>query len=121
MKTITIQVTVPDDFDNFCDADQIEAVKHCANQGSWQQVTGEPVGYAYANQDLIGSVIGAKGEWAPNFNRGDTFTGMSLRDYFAAKAMQGLVDTIKGENWASITARQAYKVAEAMMAAREKS
>jgi hypothetical protein len=26
----------------------------------------EPVGYAYANQDFIGSVIGAKGEWAPN-------------------------------------------------------
>ena len=25
----------------------------------------EPVGYAYANQDFIGSVIGAKGEWAP--------------------------------------------------------
>jgi hypothetical protein len=26
----------------------------------------EPVGYAYAHQDFIGSVIGAKGEWAPN-------------------------------------------------------
>jgi len=26
----------------------------------------EPIGYAYANQDFIGSVIGAKGEWAPN-------------------------------------------------------
>ena len=26
----------------------------------------EPVGYAYGHQDYIGSVIGAKGEWAPN-------------------------------------------------------
>lgn len=29
-------------------------------------VDAEPVGYAYANQDFIGSVIGAKGEWAPH-------------------------------------------------------
>ena len=29
-------------------------------------VDAEPVGYAYANQDYIGSVIGAKGEWAPH-------------------------------------------------------
>ena len=27
---------------------------------------GEPIGYAYEHQDFIGSVIGAKGEWAPN-------------------------------------------------------
>lgn len=26
----------------------------------------EPIGYAYEHQDYIGSVIGAKGEWAPN-------------------------------------------------------
>lgn len=31
-----------------------------------QPNTQEPVGYAYGNQDFIGSVIGAKGEWAPN-------------------------------------------------------
>jgi len=28
--------------------------------------SGEPIGYAYGHQDFIGSVIGAKGEWAPN-------------------------------------------------------
>ena len=26
----------------------------------------EPIGYAYENQDFIGSVIGAKGDWAPH-------------------------------------------------------
>ena len=31
-----------------------------------QPNTQEPVGYAYENQDFVGSVIGAKGEWAPN-------------------------------------------------------
>lgn len=26
----------------------------------------EPIGYAYEHQDFIGSVIGAKGDWAPD-------------------------------------------------------
>lgn len=48
--------------------------------------------------------------------------GMTLRDYFAAKAMQSLVklyalDTIKyGQN---TVAWQAYQMADAMLAARE--
>ena len=42
--------------------------------------------------------------------------GMDLRDYFAAKAMQGLVTTVKGEEWhAEETAEIAYFVADAMM------
>lgn len=46
--------------------------------------------------------------------------GMDLRDYFAAKAMQGLVSTIKEEEWiAAETAEIAYFVADAMMKARE--
>lgn len=45
--------------------------------------------------------------------------GMDLRDYFAAKAMQGLVTTVKGEEWhAEETAEIAYFVADAMMKAR---
>lgn len=41
MKTITIQVQVPDDFDNhtLCIATEIEGVTHFLG---WQQVSGEP-------------------------------------------------------------------------------
>lgn len=46
--------------------------------------------------------------------------GMTLRDYFAAKAMQPLIVsfTIQDINW---TSQQAYKIADAMLAAREES
>lgn len=45
--------------------------------------------------------------------------GMTLRDYFAAKAMQPLIVsfTIQDINW---TAEQAYKIADSMMKARDK-
>lgn len=47
-------------------------------------------------------------------------TGMDLRDYFAAKAMQGLLaDTEIRQSWAKF-AEDAYEVADAMMEAREK-
>jgi hypothetical protein len=47
-----------------------------------------------------------------------TFTstdGMSLRDYFAGKAMQALAQG----NYFDATARQAYMIADAMLKARE--
>ena len=45
--------------------------------------------------------------------------GMSLRDYFAAKAMQGwLVETSEGVSVTAV-ARFAYQVADAMMKERE--
>jgi hypothetical protein len=40
---------------------------------------------------------------------------MTLRDYFAAKAMQALVQG----NYFDVTAKQAYKMADAMLKARE--
>jgi hypothetical protein len=43
-------------------------------------------------------------------------SGMSLRDYFAAKAMQALAQG----NYFDATARQAYMIADAMLEAREK-
>jgi hypothetical protein len=45
--------------------------------------------------------------------------GMTLRDYFAAKAMQGL---LASDVFASVEqfATQAYSIADAMMVAREK-
>ena len=49
----------------------------------------------------------------------DTMQGMTLRDYFAAKAMQGMmVDGIHENDFAWASA-QAYKVADAMLKARE--
>ena len=50
--------------------------------------------------------------------RWKTFTstdGMSLRDYFAGKAMQALAQG----NYFDVTARQAYMIADAMLKARE--
>lgn len=50
--------------------------------------------------------------------------GMSLRDYFAAKAMQGRVNAIgkipDGAQWnVDLLAEQAYAVADAMLKARQ--
>jgi hypothetical protein len=44
--------------------------------------------------------------------------GMTLRDYFAAKAMQGLLAGATTSDGAMIV-RDAYKIADAMMKARE--
>ncbi len=46
--------------------------------------------------------------------------GMDLRDYFAAKAMQGLLSTVKDEEWQyDDVAAIAYGMADAMMEARK--
>ena len=60
------------------------------------------------------------GEWLPAM-----YSGMTLRDYFAAKAIQGLM----GRDWSdfkisddeliALWARSAYGVADAMLKARE--
>ena len=48
-------------------------------------------------------------------------TGMDLRDYFAAKALQGLLTTVKDEQWLpQEVAVVCYEVADSMMKAREK-
>lgn len=46
-------------------------------------------------------------------------SGMTLRDYFAAKAMQGWIATGHGGGAVNI-ARECYAVADAMLAARTK-
>lgn len=43
--------------------------------------------------------------------------GMTLRDYFAAKAMQALVE----KSYFDTTARLAYEIADAMLKAREQA
>jgi hypothetical protein len=45
--------------------------------------------------------------------------GMTMRDYFAAKAMQGLMPEYSVEGWEKIVARKAYEVADEMMEARK--
>ena len=50
-------------------------------------------------------------------------SGMTLRDYFAAKAMQGLLAQSLGtalESDPILGAQYAYRVADAMLSAREK-
>ena len=44
--------------------------------------------------------------------------GMTLRDYFAAKAMQAELTGYQGE-WYDRVAKEAYKMADAMIKARE--
>lgn len=46
----------------------------------------------------------------------EKFNGMTLRDYFAAKAMQALIDN---DGLFSEIPTQAYELADAMMKARE--
>ena len=48
-------------------------------------------------------------------------TGMTLRDYFAAKAMQGITSTLSGTAPVlyDAIADDAYKIADAMLNARE--
>ena len=46
-------------------------------------------------------------------------SGMDLRDYFAAKALQGLLTTVKDEQWLpQDVAEVCYEVANSMMKAR---
>lgn len=57
----------------------------------------------------------------PRYERGDMYSlGMTLRDYFAAKAMQGMLSENGGGAVRNDTlAYFAYEVADAMLKARE--
>ena len=47
--------------------------------------------------------------------------GMSLRDYFAAAALQGLMAQVKPEDhWAEYRAKWSYEVADAMLERRKR-
>jgi hypothetical protein len=46
--------------------------------------------------------------------------GMDLRDYFAAKALQGICASQQGLQWSNqLIAKEAYDLADAMMEARK--
>ena len=55
----------------------------------------------------------------PAFPTGTAFQGMTLRDYFAAKAMQALLAEPKVTKDLMLYAGAAYDVADAMMEARK--
>lgn len=47
--------------------------------------------------------------------------GISLRDYFAAKAIQGICASGPGSQWSNeMLSQEAYRLADAMLAQREK-
>jgi hypothetical protein len=50
----------------------------------------------------------------------DVDQGMSMRDYFAASAIQGLAERPIGDQACSYVAQTAYKLADAMLAQRER-
>ena len=55
-------------------------------------------------------------EFIPSYKQMMAVGGMTLRDYFAAKAMQGLTQKYSHEGDIS---RNAYKIADAMLKARD--
>ena len=59
------------------------------------------------------------GDLAPGASQ--QFAGMTLRDYFAAKAMQGLLSRAMVNTPASAIANDSYALADAMLKAREAS
>lgn len=71
-----------------------------------------------------------EGDGGQAFPHGDMVhggcTGMTLRDYFAAKAMQGLIlneaedGTIGSDNVEPALAKLSYQIADAMLAERAK-
>ena len=58
---------------------------------------------------------------SPFINPVPTVANMTLRDYFAGQAMQGLLACGEADNehTSSVTAAASYRIADAMLAARE--
>lgn len=57
----------------------------------------------------------------PTSNGGSPDDGLTMRDYFAAKAMQGLITTAEpSDEWEEpVMAKWSYKMADAMLKARK--
>lgn len=63
-------------------------------------------------------------DWYQTDNRDEivykTYGGMSLRDYFAAKAMQSMVDQVGlSDGYITKLIKEAYKIADEMLKQRE--
>jgi hypothetical protein len=55
----------------------------------------------------------------PAFPFGTAYSGMTLRDYFAAKALQAIVQCPESSSNPAVLAMDAYILADAMLKARE--
>ena len=55
----------------------------------------------------------------PGLQHDEGFNGISMRDYFAAKAMQSMCEEAPVYDHFSSCARDAYKMADAMLEARK--
>jgi len=72
------------------------------------------------NKETGGPAFPNKQEYSEHGNSWFQYeTGMTLRDYFAAKAMQGVVPGKMWKDWEEIV-RAAYGIADAMIAERAK-
>jgi len=56
----------------------------------------------------------------PNKGDGDSYDGMTLRDYFAAAALTGSLSSTEGPASPDSEAKNAFKYADAMLAERAK-
>lgn len=78
----------------------------------------EAVAYAKAIEDLSNPALDVA-EVIFYSNLANALQGMTLRDYFAAKAMQGMLACpVQPQSGADMYARDAYFVADAMLKAR---
>lgn len=70
---------------------------------------------------LLGEVVMAIKDGGPAFPLPSMIypSGMSLRDYFAAKAIAALADTPRADDEMELVADRAYRLADAMLKARE--
>ncbi|MEG2048478.1 MAG: hypothetical protein RR100_16620 [Comamonas sp.] len=79
--------------------------------------------HAYAAAKLDAAPEGVDRDSFYTQARAEAISGMSLRDYFAAKAMQGLITTRhphhSGEDGADVLSQDAYAIADAMLSVRE--
>jgi len=71
--------------------------------------------------DLIKPEPEFPGQWAHSDGQIESWLGMGLRDYFAAKAMQALLHnaSYESDSW-HMEAKAAYAIADAMLAERAK-
>jgi hypothetical protein len=60
-------------------------------------------------------------EWDYGGEQGYKTAGMNMRDYFAAKAMQSIIICEEGEFNLLTLAKESYRMADAMMEARNES
>jgi hypothetical protein len=82
-------------------------------------------GSAFPHGEIIASQYDSAGNFSGNIVYQES-TGMSLRDWFAGQALAGdlasqsiEVGYYTGENWQKEAAQNAYRLADAMLAARK--